>query len=72
MPSHLGVHRALDQHACLSAWGSAEYFSFDPVSLAACSAPARIRSQNVSPGSLVSDHGDGVAGVADPATTLPS
>ena len=36
--------------ACLVASGSAEYFSVDPVSLAACSAPARIRSQNVSPG----------------------
>ncbi len=36
--------------ACLLASGSAEYFSVDPVSLAACSAPARIRSQKVSPG----------------------
>ena len=36
--------------ACLLASGSAEYFNVDPVSLAACSAPARIRSQNVSPG----------------------
>ena len=25
--------------ACLSAWGSVEYFNFDPVSFAACSAP---------------------------------
>ena len=36
--------------ACLLASGSAEYFSVDPVSLAACSAPARMRSQKVSPG----------------------
>ena len=36
--------------ACLVASGSAEYLSVDPVSLAACSPPARIRSQNVSPG----------------------
>src|SRR4029434_8245835 len=36
--------------ACLVASGSAEYFNVEPVSLAACSAPALIRSQNVSPG----------------------
>jgi hypothetical protein len=37
--------------ACFVASGSAEYFRVDPVSLAACLAPALIRSQNVSPGS---------------------
>ena len=36
--------------ACLVASGSAEYFSVDPVSLAAWLAPALIRSQKVSPG----------------------
>ena len=36
--------------ACFVASGSAEYFSVDPVSLAAWFAPALIRSQNVSPG----------------------
>jgi hypothetical protein len=36
--------------ACLVASGSEEYFRVEPVSLAACSAPARMRSQNVSPG----------------------
>ena len=36
--------------ACRVASGSLEYFSSTPVFLAACSAPARTLSQNVSPG----------------------
>ena len=36
--------------ACLPESGSLEYFSSMPCCSAACSAPARIRSQNVEPG----------------------
>ena len=36
--------------ACLPESGSLEYFRSIPCCLAACSAPARIRSQNVEPG----------------------
>src|SRR4051794_35333509 len=36
--------------ACFVASGSAEYLRVDPVSFAACWAPALMRSQNVSPG----------------------
>ena len=50
MPSTLESTAVWISCACLSAAGSLEYCSFDPVSLAACSAPARILSQKESPG----------------------
>ena len=50
MPSTLESTAVSMRVACLVASGSDEYFSVEPVSLAACSAPARMRSQNVSPG----------------------
>ena len=50
MPSTLESMAFWMRTACLVASGSAEYFSVDPVSLAACWAPALMRSQKVSPG----------------------
>ncbi len=50
MPSTLESMAFWISTACLAASGSEEYFKVEPVSLAACWAPALMRSQNVSPG----------------------
>ena len=50
MPSTLESTAFWISVACLAGSGSLLYFSVDPVSLAACCAPALILSQKVSPG----------------------
>ena len=51
MPSTLESTAFWMRVACFAGSGSLLYFSVEPVSVAACWAPALILSQNVSPGS---------------------